>query len=152
MLRFQHQQLQCQASVRRGGISCTAAATCSSQTSTKTSRKPRDIVRWVNPPCLCSGALLFRKSMKRFWCQSFTDWLERMIGLFPLQFFMIRSHLHFKPKFTSKVLKIFSKKLPPSTGNWTHNTDLYSGFSFSTQIWHFCTILTLRGLKCISKK
>ena len=29
-----------------------------------------------------------------------------------LEFFTMRSHLHFKPKFTSKGLKIF-KKLPP---------------------------------------
>ena len=29
-----------------------------------------------------------------------------------LEFFMIRSHLHFKPEFTSRVSKNFSKKLP----------------------------------------
>ena len=28
----------------------------------------------------------------------------------------------------------------------------HSRFSFSTQIWHFCTIFTLRGLKSFSKK
>ena len=33
------------------------------------------------------------------------------------EFFTIRSHLHFKPEFTSRGLKNFGKKLPPSTGN-----------------------------------
>ena len=40
-----------------------------------------------------------------------------------IEFFTVRSNLHFKPKFTSKGLKNFSKKLQPSTGNWTYNTD-----------------------------
>ena len=30
-----------------------------------------------------------------------------------IEFFMIRSHLHFKPEFTSRGLENFRKKLPP---------------------------------------
>ena len=30
-----------------------------------------------------------------------------------IEFFTIRSHLHFTPEFTSRGLKLFSKKLPP---------------------------------------
>ena len=33
-----------------------------------------------------------------------------------IEFFTIRSHLHFKPEFTTRGLKICSQKLPPSNG------------------------------------
>ena len=40
-----------------------------------------------------------------------------------LEFFMIRTHLHLSLNLHQEVLKNFSKKLPSSTRNWTHNSD-----------------------------
>ena len=66
MLRSRPRPPRRQAPVPRGGTSCTAAATCSNQTATKTSRRPRDTVKCVNQPRrLFFPDTVFQKSVNK---------------------------------------------------------------------------------------
>ena len=66
MLRSRPRPPRRQASVPRGGTYCTAAATCSSRTDTKTSRRPRDTVKYVNQPRrLFFPDTVFQKSVNK---------------------------------------------------------------------------------------
>ena len=96
--------------------------------------------QWKSPIIFCD----FYKNNNKDTNQIEWPWGGLVHEINAFEFFVIRSHLHFKPEFTSGGLKYFSKKLSPSTGNWTHNIDHHQ-----IQVWMLIQI-GHRGLCCLA--
>ena len=94
------------------------------------------------PKKLCRGAVVTPKTISKWFCSS------KLIGLKTAK---KRSILW---KSVWKSVKLYGHcmcSLHPATRSATFQNCGLSGFSFSTQIWHFCTELTSRVLKSFKK-